>query len=54
MDRTKFRAAQRMRVRHYQKEIARRLGLPKGLYQFAARHSVMPEQIRNERLKYPA
>ena len=53
MDRQQFRAAQRKRVRHQQKLIAKELGLPKGLFQFASRHGVVPEQIRNERLKFP-
>ncbi len=53
MTRTSFRKAQRARVRAGQRIIARALNLPKGLFQFAARHDVMPEQIRNERLKYP-
>lgn len=52
MDRRELRALQRGRVNARQKQIAQDLGLPKGFIQFAARHGVMPEQIRNERLKY--
>jgi hypothetical protein len=54
MTRTEYRKAQRTRIAAEQSAIARELGLPKGLIQFAKRHGVLPEQIRNERLKYPA
>lgn len=40
-------------ARERQKKIAQEMGLPKGLIQFAARHGKLPEDIRNERLKYP-
>jgi hypothetical protein len=53
MTRTEYRKAQRTRIAAEQSVIAKKLGLPKGLFQFAKRHGVLPEQIRNERLKYP-
>ena len=52
-NRTKLRKLMRERVNYYQHRIADQLGLPKGLMQFAKRHGVLPEAIRNERLKYP-
>lgn len=54
MNRQKFREFQRARVKAAQRLITEAMGLPKGFMQFAARHGVAPEQIRNERLKYPA
>lgn len=54
MNRQQFRKAQRTRVRAEQKAIAQAMGLPKAFIQYAARHGVMPEDIRNERLKYSA
>ena len=53
MNRQQYRAAQRARVRGQQRLIQKELGLPKALFQFASRHGVAPEQIRNERLKFP-
>lgn len=52
MNRQQFRKLQRTRVRAAQTLISQQMGLPKGFMQFAARHGVMPEAIRNERLKY--
>ena len=54
MNRTQFRAAQRARINAAQTAIARELGLPKAFFQFAKRHGVMPETVRNERLKFPS
>lgn len=53
MNRQEFRKAQRERVRAAQKIIAQAMGLPKAFIQYAARHGVMPEDIRNTRLKFP-
>lgn len=52
MNRQQFRKAQRARTRKTQRDIAKKLGLPKGFLQFASRHGALPEDVRNERLKY--
>ena len=53
MNRQQFRKLQRTRAQKEQKAIFKGLGLPKCIRQFASNHGVMPEEIRNERLKYP-